>query len=237
MGSSFAQADVARSIPWFPVVGGLVGLAVAGTYAAAMLVLPPLVAAAGAVGTGVGLTGAFHEDGLADSADALGAWDKHEARRILKDPGHGTYGIVVIVLSLVLRIGALASLGAWAGLAVLTAANALGRAAAFGLVAVIPAASEEGLGASIAAAASRRIVLVTLAVGLAIGVVTLGAWVLPAAALAGIGTWIVGALAIRKIGGVTGDVLGAAEQTSEILTLVLGAAVAARGWPGLPWWR
>ena len=133
-----ADDDPGRSVPWFPVVGALVGLVVAGLYAGALQLLPALPAAAIAVAAGVLLTGAFHEDGLADTADALGAWEPEEARRILKDPTHGTYGVSALVLVLVTRVGALSALGGWAALAVLPAAHALARAASLSMLTAVP---------------------------------------------------------------------------------------------------
>jgi adenosylcobinamide-GDP ribazoletransferase len=71
--------------------------------------------------------------------------------------------------------------------------------------------------------------------GLVLAAAAMGPWVLPAAALAGLGTVAAGGLARRRLGGVTGDVLGAAQQLAEVGVLVLGAALAARGWTA--WWR
>jgi adenosylcobinamide-GDP ribazoletransferase len=229
--------DVARSVPWFPVVGGLLGVAAAGAYAAARLILPPLVTAALAVGVLVVLTGAFHEDGLADTADAFGGRSKEEALRILRDPAHGTYGVVAVALSLLLRIGALATLDRWSALAVLPAAHALSRTAAVGLLGTLEPATNEGLGASYASMVTGRRVVAAISLGLLIGLVSLGLWVLPASLLAALGAWLVGYVAVRKIGGITGDVLGAAQQVAEILVLLLGAAAVTRGWPSLAWWR
>jgi adenosylcobinamide-GDP ribazoletransferase len=232
------RGDLARSVPWFPVVGAVLGLGAAGAYAAARLALPSLVAATLAVCVAVFLTGAFHEDGLADTADALGGgWSREEALRILKDPTHGTYGVLAIVLSVLLRVGAMATLDGWAALAVLPAAHALSRAAAVGLLGWVSPATEEGLGAAYSASASRRLAWGAGAVGLVIGLGSLGAWVLPAALLVSLGAAGVGRLGVRKMGGVTGDLLGAAQQAGEVLVLLLGAAAISNGWPGLPWWR
>lgn len=231
-------ADLARSVPWFPVVGGLLGLAVAGVYAGARLALPSFVAASLAVGAGVLLTGAFHEDGLADTADALGGgWSREGALRILKDPTHGTYGVLAIALSLFIRVGALATLDGWTALATLPAAHALSRAASVGLLGWSPSAADEGSGATYSAAMSRRGVLSAVIAGLLVGLASLGAWVLPAVLLAGLAAGAVGWLGGRTLGGVTGDLLGAAQQAGEMMVLLLGAAAAANGWPWMPWWQ
>jgi adenosylcobinamide-GDP ribazoletransferase len=231
-----AGPDLAASLPWFPFVGALVGLSVAGVYALALLALPPLLAAALAVAFGVLATGALHEDGLADTADAFaGGWTKEERLRILKDPVHGTYGVLAITLSVVTRVAAIAALGSWTALAVVPVAHALSRASCAMLLGTRQPAADSGLGASYAGAVRRRPVLAAVAVAVAIATAALGAWVVAAAALTMAGTWSVGRLSERRIGGVTGDVLGAAEQVSEIMVLILGAALVRSRLP-LPAW-
>lgn len=230
--------DLARAVPWFPVVGGLLGLALAGTYAGLREALPAIVAATVTLGAGVVLTGAFHEDGLADTADALGGFrTKEEALRILKDPALGTYGVLALVVSALARVGALAALEGWAAVAVLPAAHALSRGAAVGLMGIVPPATGDGLGASYAGATTRREVGAAVAAAVAIGVLTLGPWVVPASLLAAVGAAAVGTLAVRRLGGLTGDVLGAVQQAAEVLILILGAAAVAGGWASPAWWR
>lgn len=215
---------------WFPVVGGLVGLGIAGMYAAALEILPPDVAAVLAIGFGVAATGAFHEDGLADTADALGGATKDDALRIMKDPLHGTYGVLVLVLSGLLRIGALSTLDAWEAVGAMSAAHALSRAFAVGLLGVVAPAVEEGLGVSFSTAVNRRQVVGTITVGVVIGVVALGPWALPAAAGAALAAVAVGRLSVARFGGITGDVLGAAQQGAEILVLVAVVVSDGSGW-------
>ena len=235
---SFDGDDPGRSLPWFPVVGALVGLVVAGVYAGALQLVPALAAAAVAVAIGVLLTGAFHEDGLADTADALGAWEPEEARRILKDPNHGTYGVSALVLVLLVRVTALSALGGWSALAVLPATHALARAASLSMLTATPAATDEGLGALYAARAGRKRVWVAMAAGLAITLASVGPVLLPVAVLlASFGAAGVTRVGSRRVGGITGDVLGAAEQIAETLVLLMGAAVASHRWVALPWWR
>ena len=231
-----AGPDLARSLPWFPVVGALVGLGVAGVYAAALLALPAIVAAALAVTVGVVVTGALHEDGLADTADAFtGGWTKEERLRILKDPLHGTYGVLAITGSVVLRVAAIAALSSWTAFAVVPAAHALSRAGCAALLPTVEPATEAGLGASYAGAVRRGPVLAAVALALAIATAALGAWAIAAATLTAAGTGFVGRLAARRIGGVTGDVLGAAEQVGETLVLILCAALVRSRLP-LPGW-
>lgn len=235
--SSDGEVDVAAAVPWFPVVGALVGLLVATVYAAGRQIVAPLPAAAVAVTAGVLVTGAFHEDGLADTADALGAWDIPGARRILKDPTHGTFGVCALVLSLFMRVAALSTIGGWAALAVVPAAHALARTSAVLLFGGGRAATDEGLGASYAAGIKGVHLITVAAVGVAVGALAAGVWVAPAFALAFVCAYLVGSVGVRRVGGLTGDILGAAEQVAEIAVLYVGAVVVAQGWPGLPWWR
>jgi adenosylcobinamide-GDP ribazoletransferase len=204
--------ELAGSVPWFPVVGAGVGLAVAGVYAGASQLLPPLPAATLAVVAGICLTGAFHEDGLGDTADAFaGGWDRDGTVRILKDPRLGTFGVLAVAASLLLRAGAVAALAPAAALAALPAAHALSRAAAVGVMTTFPAAGETGLGASYVLALSRRRALAGVAAGLAVALALLGV------------------VAVRRLGGVSGDVLGAVQQLGEMLVLLAAVAAVTTG--------
>ena len=224
--------ELAAFVPWFPVVGAGVGLAVAAVYAGAGELLPPLPAASLAVVAGICLTGAFHEDGLGDTADAfVGHHDRDSTVRILKDPRLGTFGVLAVAASLLLRAGAVAALAPAAALAALPAAHALSRAAAVAAMTALPTAGETGLGASYALALSRRRALAGAAAGLAVALALLGVAGLWAAAAAGLAAVALGRLAVRRIGGLTGDVLGAVQQLGEIATLLVAVAVTgAAGW-------
>jgi adenosylcobinamide-GDP ribazoletransferase len=237
-GGNWDQADLSRSVKWMPLVGSLIGLGVALAFAGLVAVMPALLASGVALGLGVILTGALHEDGLADLADALGGGaDRDEILRIMKDPTHGTYGVVALVLSFVLRVTALSSLGAWPALALLPAIGALSRSASTGIMAVLPPASSDGLGAAHAGPNLRPQAAVGALFALIVGTFTLGWWVAPFALLAGIAAAAVGATAWRRIHGFTGDVLGAAQQVAEVLLLLVAASLVATGGFESVWWR
>jgi adenosylcobinamide-GDP ribazoletransferase len=221
--------ELARLVPWFPVVGAGIGLTVAAVYAGAHGLLPPLPAATVAVVAGICLTGAFHEDGLGDTADAFaGGRDREHTIRILEDPRLGTFGVLAVAAGLVLRVTALAALAPAAALAALPAAHALSRTAAVAAMTVFPAAGGTGLGATYVQALSRRRALLGIATGLGIALALLGVVALWAAMAAAVAAWLLGRLAVHRIGGVTGDVLGAVQQAAEILVLL--TAVAAGRW-------
>ena len=218
---------IADAVPWFPVVGAVVGAVVAAVYAGLIFALPPFAAAAVAVGCGVLLTGAFPEDGLADVADAFGGGrDREDVLRILKDPRLGTFGVLAVVLSVLIRVASLAALTRRDALVALPAAHALSRAAAVGAMTGFRPVSE-GLGASYARALSTRNAVVGLSLGALIAAFLVGFDALPAIAVAAIAAVLIGYLARRKIGGISGDVLGAVEQAAEIGLFLLFAALTS----------
>jgi adenosylcobinamide-GDP ribazoletransferase len=219
-------AAVARASWCAPLVGALIGaLAGLAYWAAWRLNLPPFVCAALAVGAGMLLTGGLHEDGLADTADGLGGETRERALDIMRDGRIGAYGTCALVICLALRIGALADLPraalvAWA----LVGAHAAARTVLPAFMRLVPPARADGLSAS-AGAPSRERAAVAAAIGIALLWMALGFRnALIALVLMLIGALVIAWLARRKFGGQTGDVLGAVEQVSETLVLLVTAA-------------
>jgi len=213
---------LAAALAWAPLVGAGVG-ALAGLVAVASgaLGLPPLAGGVLAVAAGVVVTGGLHEDGLADSADALGARARPLA--VLRDSATGSYGVMALVLALAARAAAVAALPGWTALAGLVAAHALGRGVlAPGLLA--RAARGDGL-RRLAGTPSAAAVLGAPVLGLAVAVAALGAG---GAVLAAGVAWTLGlgpvAWARRRLGGITGDILGAGEQLAETAAILVAAA-------------
>ncbi|MGH9196381.1 MAG: adenosylcobinamide-GDP ribazoletransferase [Acidimicrobiia bacterium] len=219
--------DHSNDVAWFPVVGALVGAAVAGIYALSLVALPGEIAAVLAVGAGIVLTGAIHEDGLADTADALwGGWSPEKRLEILKDPRIGTYGLLSLTISVLLRVFALATIAPPRVFPLMVGTHSLSRTAVvLGLSWFRPAA--EGSGSFYSRSTSSRKAALGLIAGLVIGSATLGLWGIPALGLTVASAVVVGVLARKKLGGITGDILGAIEQTTEISILLLLAAAAA----------
>jgi adenosylcobinamide-GDP ribazoletransferase len=212
----------------FPVVGAALG-AVAGLTAwAAALVLPALPSAVLGVGAGVLLTGALHLDGLADTADGVGAsLSGADASTAMHDPRLGVFGGAALMLDLALRIGVLSALVAGPRFPVeAIAAGALGRAAAVALLATTPYAGGAGgtgawargvgLGRCLAA------IVLAAAIGLAAVGPAFGAMTIAAAAVSG----LVRRWSRRQLGGMTGDTLGATAELSETLALTVALAIA-----------
>ena len=225
-----APADHARIVPWFPVVGAFVGAAVGGAAAGLAQLVPVPVAAALAVITGLLITGAFHEDGLADIADAFGGgWNVEHRLEILKDARHGTYGVAALTGSIVMRVVCLASITSPAALFTsCVVAHTIGRGAAVVAMKSAPPAVDSGLGVT-AATALRPVPTATgLVGGMIVSGLVAGWWVVPFLGAAFVGLGVVVALAVRKIGGIAGDVLGAVEQIVECLVLVVATGLASR---------
>lgn len=217
-----AQARAALAVWAYPlvgvVIGGLAGLIGTLAYLAG---LPHFAVAALMVAASAILTGAMHEDGLADSADGLwGGWDKDHRLKIMKDSYIGVYGVVAIGLSLALRISLLAALVDAANLIVLgIGIGALSRAPMVALMHVLPNARDEGLSASVGTAPALQTTTAILSgIGIALRCLT-GSAVLAIACVIAI-TIIWGLVAKSKINGQTGDILGAAQQMSEIAALI-----------------
>jgi adenosylcobinamide-GDP ribazoletransferase len=224
------EPSLPAAAPWFPVAGAIIGLAVGAAAAGMWHLVTPMVSAAVAIVVGLLITGAFHEDGLADIADAFGGgWTVERRLEIMKDPRHGTYGVAALVSTVAVRIVALGSLpGPAVMFAAAVTAHTVGRAAAVGLMLAGPTARHDGLGADYTKLLRRSTAVAGIAVGLAIAVVAVGWWVAPVAAIGALGAAAVLALARRKIGGISGDVLGACEQVVECTTLVTIVALATR---------
>jgi adenosylcobinamide-GDP ribazoletransferase len=218
-------ADVARAGVGFPLVGAAIGGAVGGIAAALQKPLTPLIAAGIALAVGALLTGALHLDALADTADALAARTRARALEIMRDHAIGAYGATALVLDLVIKAAALATLAEHRHvIAPAVAAAGAARAVPVGLAAALPYARERGTGAALATApAWRAAVACGLALGIALAVAGRDGAVIAAVAAAVAGG---AALACRRwLGGVTGDTLGASAEVAELAGLVAAVAL------------
>lgn len=230
------EPSLSNTVAWFPLAGAVIGAAVGAVAAGMWELTPPLVAAAVAITVGLLITGAFHEDGLADVADAFGGgWTVERRLEILKDSRHGTYGVAAMCASIVVRTVALGSLpGPAAMFAGAVAAHTMGRVAAVGMAGTMRLATHAGLGADYGRATTRLRAVIGCTIGVGITAVAIGWWVGPLAVAALAAAVTTGALARRKIDGVSGDVLGAAEQVAECLCMVVLSGLAAHHqlwWP------
>ena len=215
-----------RRIAWAaPVAGAVVGLIGALVLGLTTLLgLPPLLRAGLATAALVIVTGALHEDGLADAADGFGGGATTAAKlEIMRDSRVGAYGAIAIALALILRVGALAAAldgGFWRAALSLMLVGALSRAAALTPLALLPPARPDGAGAAAGRLDPNALAaawISALVIALALGLVALGlAHAFAALLMSGAGALAMVALARRAIGGQTGDVAGAAQQLAEI---------------------
>lgn len=228
--------DFTRLPRMLPLAGLILSAPAALVLAAGWLGgLGPFLSATLAAATLAITTGGLHEDGLADFADGLGAGvDRARMLAIMRDSRIGSYGALALVLALALRIGALATLLDRTGLPAATGlilAAALSRVAALAPMVLLPPARSDGLSAAagrpgrasliLAGLLGLLLALAALALGLGPGGV---AAMVVLCTLAALG---VTALARRRLGGQTGDVIGACQQAAEIAALLgLVAALA-----------
>jgi len=220
-------SDLARAVWAFPVVGLVVALCGGVVYwAMSRFGVPPLLATSWALVAILLMTGAFHEDGLADTADGFGGGRTRERKlEIMRDSRIGTYGAVALGLSLLIRISALAALGR-PGLVLiaLVAAAMAGRGGMIVPLLVLPPARPDGLAAGLANIPRWSAVSGLALVGLAL-LILLPIQVALAAAVAALAASLaLTRLARRQIGGHSGDVLGASEVIVECVTLTVLAA-------------
>jgi adenosylcobinamide-GDP ribazoletransferase len=213
----FSQDRLDRSMRYFPLIGVLVGGAMALGFDLTSRLWPSSVAVAIVISLGVLMTGGLHEDGLADFCDAFFAGrDRDTTLAIMKDPHLGSYGVLGLVLTLLIRFAVLVALSPAIILPGLIAAHAFSR-----LMALAAMQSLDYVRGRDAAIKPGRTVLGwfgTLMAGSCglLPLVMLGWRALAAAGLAMSVSLVIGWICRRKIGGYTGDCLGAIQQLSEI---------------------
>ena len=226
--AAIAERDLRRGMLLFPIVGAMVGGLVGLVGWGASLLLPPFPAAILAVAAGALITGLLHLDGLADTADGVGATlSGREPRGAMSDPRLGTFGVAAIVLDLSLRIAVLgALLGGPRFPWELVAAGALGRASVLGLSLAMPYARSAAAAGSWARSVDRPRCLVGLLSGLVVATAAVGARVVPIGLAGTLAALAIGRWSSRHLEGMRGDTYGAAIELTESVTLV--AALAAR---------
>ncbi|WP_374585820.1 adenosylcobinamide-GDP ribazoletransferase [Pseudoduganella sp.] len=207
---------------YFPAVGLVVAAIAGAVYAAAAMVLPLPVAVLLSTAAGIYTTGAFHEDGFADACDGLGGGHTRErVLEIMKDSRIGAYGAIGIILMLATKVAALASLPMLAALGALLAAHPLSRLMACALIWRMEYARAEGKAKPLAQEMRHgEFAIAALGAALPAGAVVALGW-LPLGAL---GTGLAGMLLAtlwfarkfqQRLGGYTGDCLGAVQQLAE----------------------
>lgn len=220
-GDLYTPERMAASVKYYPLVGVMIGALSAGSYWAAQLALPHALSVIAAVAIGLLFTGAFHEDGLADTFDGIGGGQSREdVLFIMKDSRLGVYGTAALVMALALKAGALISLPPQLVIGAFIAGHATSRFSAVLVIATSRYVRAEGTGKPVADGVSGR--------GLAVaGLTVIGLWLFwcwfwsPMALVWGVAGLAAGHILMRlfferKLGGYTGDTLGAVQQASEI---------------------
>ncbi|MVA27254.1 adenosylcobinamide-GDP ribazoletransferase [Agrobacterium vitis] len=222
------SGEMSRTPRAFPLAGAVIA-APAGLLLALTLGLgaSSLVAAFAAIGLQVLLTGALHEDGFADTADGLGGSSREKALDIMKDSRVGTFGVLALVFGVGLRVTALASLVNSLSpihvALVMIGIAAVSRALMVWHWHALPPAKPDGVAASLGKPEDNTL-YAALFLGLAVAVVTIApvASFHPLAVMlvaSGAAAFAANRLVLRKLGGQTGDTLGATQQICEIVAL------------------
>jgi len=212
---------------WFPVVGLGLGAVLVGVDRVTALLFPSLLAALLTVTAWKLLTGGLHLDGLADCLDGLVGRDREHRLAIMRDSRIGTFGAVGLILFLMLEIVALSGMDWNARWRTLLVAPTIGRATPPLLARLFPAAPGEGQGAAFAGAVRRRTAITAIIVAVVVALIAFGASGLVALALALAVALLAARFLTARVGGITGDVLGAVVEVAE-LTVLLTVA----GWAG-----
>jgi adenosylcobinamide-GDP ribazoletransferase len=223
---SSTPGDWQRAATYFPVIGYLVGGGIAVIWWSASLVFPPTVASGLSLAGGILLTGAMHEDGLADCCDGFGGgWTKEKILEIMRDSRIGAFGVIALILTFGLKWQTIASLPRVLVPALLIAGQTLSRSGAISLMSALDyAGSEEGKARPLSSRMGTARLLATFLFGCApLAFLSLRLW------WAGVSVLIVRLVAERwfrrRIGGYTGDCLGAVQQIGELVFLVTALAL------------
>ena len=236
--ADFQESDLNHSAKYFPLIGIIVGLVGAGSYAICAQFLPQNLAVLISMAATIYLTGAFHEDGLADSADGLGGgWQREQILTIMQDSRLGTYGAVVLFLVLFAKFQLLSSLNSYYVAFALIAGHALSRLAAVYVMASLSYTKPEGKAKPLATQVSLLDLSVATVFGLLPFCVIVGLLLANNHALAitiklvlmtlipVLLSWLWWRHKVYKwLGGYTGDILGAMQQITE-LAFYFGLAV------------
>jgi len=221
------ETALARSMFWFPWVGAVLGLGYWGAWAGLQKILPTPAAAALLLALTVWVTGGLHLDGLADTADGLGGGrTPAEALSIMKDSRVGAFGVISLILGLVLKFSLFLSLATQTrGAEALLLFPIISRWSMVLLAYLSPyARAEGGLGQAMTLGVSPRVLMgASLSAG-GLSLLILGASGLVLCIAAATLVWLGSLYFQRRLGGITGDILGATNEFVEVMVLA-GALV------------
>ncbi|MCC2975021.1 adenosylcobinamide-GDP ribazoletransferase [Massilia sp. IC2-476] len=232
----FEQEWLHHASRYFPLVGLVVGAIGAGVYAAAAYLFPAPVAAALSTAATIYATGAFHEDGFADTCDGLGGgMTRERVLEIMKDSRVGAYGAIGVVCMLGAKCTALAMLPPASAIGALLLAHPLSRLAATSLIWCMEYARAEGKAKPLAERMTTpEFIIASATVALAGAILVATAAldlraVLAACIASALATWWLARKFARRIGGYTGDCLGAVQQLAEVVIYLAVLATLGHG--------
>jgi adenosylcobinamide-GDP ribazoletransferase len=222
---SASDADVAASMAWFPLVGLLMGIVYALEDRALSFLLPHAIRSALVVLSMTMLTGALHLDGLADSADALGAGvDRRRALEILSDSRIGTFGAIALFFALALKLVSIATVFGKPRFAMLVLAPMLSRWAMVTVSYHIDYLRTSGAGSAMLARDGGRNLAIASIVALPAIIPFFSRKVIVAYVLAAIAALMLRRFYRRRLGGITGDLIGACGEIVEVLAMIIIAS-------------
>jgi adenosylcobinamide-GDP ribazoletransferase len=221
---------------YFPLVGCVLAAIAAAVYFVAALVLPAPVAAVLSTAASIYLTGAFHEDGFADTCDGLGGGlTRERVLEIMKDSRIGAYGAIGIVCMLAAKLSALAMLPPRVAVGALFLAHPLSRLAAASLIWKLEYVRGEGKAKPLAQQmTSAEFTIAILSALLPAPVLLATGWIAPEAVLAALLAALLAAVWLgrklhKRLGGYTGDCLGAVQQVAEVFIYIGVLATLGHG--------
>jgi adenosylcobinamide-GDP ribazoletransferase len=223
--------ELTSACRWFPLIGILIGaLSGAVLFIGSYFELPTSVIALLAIATATLLTGAMHEDGLADVADGFGGGKNRDHKlEIMRDSRLGVYGTLALIFDTALRwalITELLNFGWLFAAGALIAAGASSRLVTLLLMKSLPAARADGLGASTGTPENQSVIIAIITTLLALVALKDIGMLLAVAISIVIAAGVLHVLAKQQIGGQTGDVLGAGQRIGEIFTLLCLVSIA-----------
>lgn len=220
---------VSSTVWCFPIVGAFIGAVLWGSvWCLDQLGVPFSLQCLAALIGGILLTGALHEDGLADFCDGLGVYDRARALAVMRDSQVGSFGALALLASFAWRGLALYELGSVELLGLCLLLTHMGARALMGGLLIFPLARSDGLAAHSGRASWVQVLMALILMG-AVFVAFLPPFVaLIAVAVSALGLGVIALIAMRRYGGLTGDIYGAGEQVAEMLLLSVFATLLTK---------
>ncbi len=218
----WSEKELAASTPWFPAIGIVVGTIASLAWLVGNALWGSNTAAVAAVAATILVTGAFHEDGLADSADGIGgAFDVSKKLAIMRDSRIGTYGSVALMLVIIAKVLALALVQPSAVFPTLITAHVLARWTSLPLIYNNVYVREEGTGKPFAATVTKSRLFYSSLFTLMVVLLCVQLKSLYLIVTVVIFLWLAQSWLRQKLGGITGDTLGAANSLTELLVYLV----------------